>query len=231
MKNIPNYHKYEWLRSEYNSGRTVKNIADEFGVSKGVISYWMKKANIIGRHKVGQIINNEKLCVDCKLNLSIDNFWKKKSSKNGYCQSCKNCISERRKNTSKIYRTKPHVIISAAKRAAKHRSTVSGRINNAMRASISRSLKNKKEGYSWENLVDYTSEELINHLENQFESWMNWSNWGRADAKQRKWQIDHIKSISSFIITSRTCDDFKECWALNNLRPLCAIENIRKGGG
>ena len=54
-------------------------------------------------------------------------------------------------------------------------------------------------------MVGYTSLNLKEHLEKQFNDGMNWDNYG-------EWHIDHIKPISSF--TFETCDDeqFKECW-------------------
>lgn len=51
---------------------------------------------------------------------------------------------------------------------------------------------------------------------------MNWENHGKGKGK---WHIDHIKPISSFNITSYKCNDFKQCWSLNNLRPLWSHEN------
>ena len=38
-------------------------------------------------------------------------------------------------------------------------------------------------------------ETFMNHIENQFESWMNWENHG-------KWHIDHIKPCASFDLSS-----------------------------
>lgn len=80
-----------------------------------------------------------------------------------------------------------------------------------------------KNGKSWISFVDYTVEELKNHLESQFDEKMNWKNYGKNG-----WEIDHIKPVSSFNITSFDCDDFKECWSLDNLQPLWGIDNRRK---
>jgi hypothetical protein len=43
------------------------------------------------------------------------------------------------------------------------------------------------------------------------------------------WHIDHIKPRSLFTYTSIEDEQFKKCWALSNLQPLEALENIRKG--
>ncbi len=65
----------------------------------------------------------------------------------------------------------------------------------------------------------------MNHLESKFEDWMNWDNYGR---KKGYWSVDHIKPISSFSFSSYDDKEFKKCWALENLRPLDHIENIKK---
>ena len=51
---------------------------------------------------------------------------------------------------------------------------------------------------------------------------MTWDNWGKV------WEIDHIKPLSSYKYESIEEDSFKECWSLDNLRPLDKLENIRK---
>lgn len=88
---------------------------------------------------------------------------------------------------------------------------------------ISLCLKSKKAGWKWETLVGYTIEDLIRHLEKQFDSKMNWNNYGNY------WAIDHIKAKSLFNYTSPNDLEFKHCWTLENLQPLEKIKNIKKG--
>lgn len=109
---------------------------------------------------------------------------------------------------------------------AKRHSTPKGKINSAISCGIWASLKGGKNGKSWETLVGYKLSELMNHIESLFEDWMDWNNYGN---KKGYWSLDHIKPISSFNFTSYDDKEFKECWALSNLRPLCAIENSKKG--
>ncbi len=47
----------------------------------------------------------------------------------------------------------------------------------------------------------------------------------REEIDKEKWHIDHITPKSHF--NYKTPED-KECWALENLQPLEAIENMRK---
>jgi len=83
----------------------------------------------------------------------------------------------------------------------------------------------------------YTIQELKDHLEKQFEPWMTWNNHGQYDIKTWKnddrstwkWNIDHIIPQSDLLYSSMEDDNFKKCWALNNLRPLSAKQNILDG--
>lgn len=87
------------------------------------------------------------------------------------------------------------------------------------------------------NYLPYTIEELKIHLEQQFEPWMNWSNWGNYNIKTWndndlitwKWQINHIIPQYKLPYASMVDDNFKKCWALENLRPLSAKQNIIDG--
>lgn len=66
--------------------------------------------------------------------------------------------------------------------------------------------------------LGYSPDDLKNHIESLFLEGMTWENWG-------EWHIDHIFPVSKFnkdtplhIVNS-----------LNNLQPLWAIDNIKKG--
>ena len=86
----------------------------------------------------------------------------------------------------------------------------------------------KKLGSTWKHLP-YSPQQLKEHLEKQFESWMSWDNWGKFSNTKQTWQIDHIVPQSKLPYDSLDHSNFRKCWALENLRPLEAIENIRKG--
>ncbi len=103
----------------------------------------------------------------------------------------------------------------------KYKEDIKYRINCVISTGVRTGIKEKKNGRKWETLVGYNVNELIEHLENQFEDWMSWENYG-------EWEIDHIKPKSSFNFTSPEDKEFKECWTLENLQPLEKKENIRK---
>lgn len=98
-------------------------------------------------------------------------------------------------------------------------------VSNRMSCAIRRSLKGGNNGKPWEKAVGFTREELARHLERQFTSGMSWDNLGRG---KRKWEIDHIRPLSSFGFTTIDDSEFKAAWCLTNLRPLWSEENNRK---
>ena len=71
------------------------------------------------------------------------------------------------------------------------------------------------------NILNFTKKELYNHLESQFTDGMSWNN-------MNEWHIDHIRPVASFNFTTTECEDFKKCWALSNLQPLWAEDNLSK---
>ncbi len=83
-------------------------------------------------------------------------------------------------------------------------------------------MRHDKHGRTWETIVGYTLLELKTHLETLFTDGMNWDNYG-------KWEIDHIIPDSFFKYTKIEDEEFKKCWALSNIQPLWAIDNIKKG--
>lgn len=70
--------------------------------------------------------------------------------------------------------------------------------------------------------LGYSPAELAAHIERQFLKGMTWANYG-------DWHIDHIIPLSSFTITGVDDPNFAAAWALSNLRPLWATDNISKG--
>lgn len=72
--------------------------------------------------------------------------------------------------------------------------------------------------------LGYTWRDLRLHLEAQFTPEMNWDNWGSY------WHVDHIRPLHLFKYLDLDDPLYAEAWALSNLRPLPAAENLSKGG-
>lgn len=139
-----------------------------------------------------------KYCSHCDTIKLLSDFNKEIASKDGHMSRCSECFKKHYKSNIKR--------------------VLSQRISNNIRTS----LKGNKGGRHWEELVDFTLDELKNHLENQFDDKMTWGNHGTY------WHIDHYYPINSFDFNNYNDIGFKDCWALRNLRPLEASENISK---
>lgn len=99
-------------------------------------------------------------------------------------------------------------------------------VGSAVRDALVRRQSSKDGGRTFDYLP-YTPQQLKEHLEEQFEPWMTWENYGgRNDSPRKTWQIDHVKPQASYSFMSMDDPEFQECWALENLRPLEKIENM-----
>jgi hypothetical protein len=100
-----------------------------------------------------------------------------------------------------------------------------------------KNINHEKINQSILDYFPYTIDDLKKHIESLFEYWMTWDNWGvyrpeiwkDNDSSTWRWQLDHIKPNSEFHYISMEDREFKECWALNNLRPYSAKLNIIEG--
>ena len=92
-------------------------------------------------------------------------------------------------------------------------------------SSVRKALKNqgKTKGGSTFSALPYAPQDLVEHLEKQFDEKMNWDNYGTY------WHLDHIYPQSLLPYSSLEDENFQKCWALDNLQPLEAIENLKKG--
>lgn len=212
----------------------VKDVS-EFHKCKGWksgIHNWCKscikiKDSIIYQRNISRTIINppkkEKLCRKCGVMKPLELFHKDKGASNGRCAYCIECKRPLNSLKSKEWREKypEKERENSRKYMLKLRSTPTGRLNSNISRAISYSLNGRKSGRHWENLTGYTSEQLKKHLEKQFKPGMNWSNYGQ-------WHIDHIIPLSAHNFQSPEDMDFKRAWALKNLQPLWAKDNILK---
>jgi len=190
-----------------------------------------------------------KICTKCgeEFLATTDYFYRQKGGKFGLSSWCKDCrnkwrrqhyIDNREKELEQqreYYRENRY---KELKRVKKYDRTEAGKecrrgrdkkqynknkLSRRISKMIWKALKGNKASRHWETLVPYTLEELKQHLECLFQPGMSWENH-TFDG----WHIDHKIPMSVFNITSCGCEDFKMCWALENLQPLWAEENLRK---
>lgn len=165
-----------------------------------------------------------KQCIKCwEVFCKGDGFYKNSRAKDGlqiYCKKCQRAaLSESRAKHGKKWRKSRSEVVYSNPRARLHY-----RALGLVRKSLDR-IGLRKRNFSvtkgfWSS-VDYCRNQLADHLEKQFLAGMGWHN-------MREWHIDHIVPVSSFSFKSIEDDEFKACWALSNLRPLWAKDNLLK---
>ena len=103
-------------------------------------------------------------------------------------------------------------------------------LKNHTRNLILKSLK--RRGYTKKSkshkILGCSYENFIQHIESQFEGWMNWGNKGLYNGEfNHGWDIDHIIPLSS----AKTEEDIIKLNHYTNLRPLCSKINrdIKRG--
>jgi hypothetical protein len=146
-------------------------------------------------------------------------LYERSRRENGYYEQ------ESIKGSRKRYFSGDAAIKSRRERTIKRRSeNPKYRLRMNISCSVWQSLKrvNSCKAAGWQSFVGYSLNQLKTHLERQFLPGMTWENYG-------KWHIDHKLPVTSFNFTSSADEDFKRCWALENLQPLWAEQNRRKG--
>lgn len=100
--------------------------------------------------------------------------------------------------------------------------TPKGKLEHAIKAGVRSSIvRGSKSGRKTFDLLGYTSGDLTEHLSKLFLPGMTWENYG-------EWHIDHVVPLSAHNYETPDDIDFKRAWALSNLQPLWATDNMKK---
>lgn len=102
-------------------------------------------------------------------------------------------------------------------RAAMRRKRQGYKMGDLIRGALNRGGTSAK----FEDFAGYSTQQLKTHLEAQFTKDMNWERF-----RQGEIHIDHIVPISSFDLSN--VDELRSAWAITNLRPLWAKDNLIK---
>jgi hypothetical protein len=190
-----------------------------------------------------------KSCISAKKKQHYEKPEVKEQKKNYHIENREEILDKK-----KTYREKPETQVKTKdydqnpknkekrnkQRRERRNNDPSYKLRTSLSTSIFQALKrncgSKKSG-SIINHLPYTIEKLKIHLESLFEPWMNWENhgkynkktWNENDKTTWTWHLDHIVAHCNFKYADMICEDFKKCWALSNLRPLSAKENVIKG--
>lgn len=183
----------------------------------------------------GELLQQCSKCKEYKV-LSIDNFALAKLNSNGYSAVCRDCrkieqiqykesLSPEEKERQRLYKLE-----YMRKYREEHREEINKKklkknlsqmqiLSHTLSSAIYRVLKGMKSERHWEDLIDYSIQDLKEHLESQFTPKMSWDNIGEY------WEVDHIVPLNLFHYETEQDEQFKICWSLANLRPLEKIAN------
>ena len=195
------------------------SISEKIGIHKTVIIRILKENGIsVGKSgmkfKGGKSVSDKKYYQKNKeKRLKYFSDWQKENRDylNGYHKEWRDKNIDRHRKNKRTY-----------EKTRKANDPIYKLINN-FRTAIYQVLKEnnvQKNGHYFD-ILKYTPEELINHLEKQFKDGMTWDNYG-------DWHVDHITPISVHNIVEIGDEEFMKCWSLENLQPLWGEENIRK---
>lgn len=151
-------------------------------------------------------LSEPKTFVDCLV--CGENFQRKRYNRN--------CSPKCRKIWERQYQNKPAAIMSRNLSRQLHRAIKLKNTNWSKGMDL--------EGNVWVHF-SFTIDEFREHFESLFTKGMTWQSMGL-------WHIDHLRPKASFNqeqLADPTSDDFKKCWSLENLQPLWAKDNLKKG--
>ena len=196
-------------------------ISIKTGINKQVINRILKENGVIFGPSGRRFIGGREIALKKHESKPETKERKKKNHKKWAEQNKvqhKEYLKEyREKNTEKIKKTKRDY-----ERNRKASDPLYKLISN-FRTAIYQVLKesNVDKNKHYFDILQYTPESLIKHLESQFENNMNWDNYG-------EWHVDHKLPITSFNIEEMGDEEFMRCWSLENLQPMWGTDNIRK---
>jgi hypothetical protein len=197
----------------YNKCTTCNNgfwIILRNGIPRTNQCYSCSKYNKKGKFEKAYKLLEE--CTTCHniYPATLDYFRKGEGVYSGIRTTCKECQRIKGNTRCRIRRQTDPIV----------------RLNSNMNTYLYLSLRKYKNSKRWQDLVGYTTDELKEHLENNFTEGMSWDNYGN---KHHGWHVHHLIPISLFNYTTPNDYDFRRCWDKNNLVPLWGKDNISLG--
>lgn len=167
-----------------------------------------------------------KMCSKCNEFKNLADFHKDARLLDGHHSLCKVCRNTSAKSYQKQYESqhKAQILMKKSKRNKIRRMTdLNFKLKHNLRNRLSNALKNNAKSNKTLILIGCSLEQLKMHLEKQFQTGMNWSNYGK---KIGQWNIDHIIPCASFDL--KYPEQQQKCFHFTNLQPLWAIDNLKK---
>lgn len=177
----------------------------------------------------------EKKCNKCTQVKVIDDFHADKNKRDGRRTICKNCVflnntsyrerfPEKVKERDRRWTVANREHVNATHKAHYSSSTLE-RLKKNLRNRLVVAVKSEYNKTSAVDDLGCSIAQFKEYIENQFEEGMTWENWGRIDSNKKCWNIDHIKPLS----LASSEEELKKLVYYENMRPLWAIDNIKKG--
>jgi hypothetical protein len=145
----------------------------------------------------------------------------KKEAQRRYVEKNRQEINRKERIRVKI-RNKEKEILYKKKTYEKYKNDPYWKLVHYSRIRMNSIISKETKQFKIKDMVLYSKEEFISHIESLFDKKMNWGNHGK-----KGWHIDHIKPISSFDLNN--IEECIECWSLKNLQPLWWSDNLSKG--
>jgi hypothetical protein len=191
----PVHKEYVWYRG--TNSKEYKNKELDYSIDC-INYYYYKSTNTPCPDKTTK---GYKICNYCKVSKPINQFNR---------NTCKPCAKEYRRI---------HILPNEIKKTReRYKTDPVFKLDSICRAYLYGALKGKKKSKKTIDIIGVTPFELKQYIENRFESWMSWDNWGIGEGM---WQVQHIIP-RDFAINEN------EIYLINhykNLIPMCAIEN------
>lgn len=176
--------------------------------------------------------NNLDLNKEKAKNYRENNKEKLKEINKKYVEKNKDSVNKYKKdwakrNPEKVTKAKTKYALKKIQDSPLHK--LRSYINGGIRQSLKRGGYTKKS--KTHEILGCSFEVFKLHLENHFEPWMNWDNYGNKNGISKNintsWDIDHITPLSS----AKTEEDILKLNHYTNLKPLCSYINrwVKKG--
>ena len=195
-----------------------------------------------GKHKRAAELSSQgkQRCRTCNEVKDFAEYYVDKSRSYGHKYVCKQCTRDDK--DLKEYRKKYHRRTWATKGRVRQKEYLikrraedpAFRLYKNVRARVRQSLKefgehkknkvktNKEYYNKYFSVLNYSPEDLVEHIERQWIEGWDWNNYGEV------WVIDHIYPHSKLPYDSIEHPNYKKAWALRNLRPLSKEDNSSK---
>ena len=198
----PVSNEYLWYRSNNISNKEYRDKELTYKIQW--INYYHYKSS--GKCPDKPNKKGLKICNQCKEHKPIKEFSTNTKQSNG----CKECAKE--------YRRIHYLPNEIKKTRERYKTDPVFKLDSICRTHLYGALKGKKKSKKRIDIIGLTPIELKQYIEDRFESWMSWDNWGIG---QGMWQVQHIIP-RDFAINEN------EIYLINhykNLIPMCATAN------